>query len=71
MPQNGLHLTPLPADLVLVLLHAHIGVHALAADQLKAGVLPIRLLDLHAVKYGKVLARVPALGSVMQLDGRQ
>ena len=40
------HLAELPADLILVLLHTHVRVDALAADQLKVCVAPARLWDL-------------------------
>ena len=58
------HLPPLPADLVLVLLDTHIGVHTLTADQLEASIAAIRLANFHLVKYAEVFARVPARRSM-------
>lgn len=52
-------LAPLPANLALVLLHSDIGVHALAADQLKVTVPPIGLLVLQGVHYCKVVLGAP------------
>ena len=72
-PPSVPHLAPLPADLVLVLLHSHVRVHRLAQHQLQVGNPPIRLHLLHLVKDGKVLARVAAsvgwLGVVGELGG--
>ena len=62
----GAHLAELPADLVLVLLHAHVGVHALAADQLEVRVPAIRQPLLHGVEDGKVLSRVAVVRRVLR-----
>lgn len=46
--------------LVLVLLDAHVGVHALAGHELKVRIAAVGLARLHAVKDSEVVARVPA-----------
>ena len=62
--QQSPHLAPLPADLVLVALQAHVGVHTLAADQLVVGKAPVSLLDLGGLPGGKVLAGIAVVRGV-------
>ena len=56
--QLGPNLAPLEADLVLVLLHPHVGVDAAAADEFKVRESPIRLDHLDAVDNSEIVARV-------------
>ena len=57
---NPTDLAPLPADLALILLHPDVGVHTLAADQLKVAVAPVDLLLLQRIHHSKVIFWAPA-----------
>ena len=54
------YLLPLPANLALVLLDPDIGVHALAADQLKVAEPAISLLNFQIIHHCKVIFWTPA-----------
>lgn len=53
-------LTPLPADLALVLLDLDICIHTLAAEQLKVAVAAVSLLLLQGIHHCKVVLGAPA-----------